>query len=272
MSKVLAVGDMHLKQEIILPRVDVLAERYEVDRVVLLGDYCDEWRADDDMCMRGLYRLADWVDEGRSSGLRVDVLLGNHDYQYLLGEEGPGTHVALMGTVRALLIDLEPVIAVENDGFLFTHAGVTDSWAERYLNEPCDAADACVQLNDMYQSSQSEDRCALAACGPGRGGWDTPSPLWADCEELREDPFPGIGQIVGHTPLSTCESGDEGFDAFDADERLWFCDTFSLNSSMRPLGDGSMLLIDDGNVSVVGGEDDCELEPWEDSVAGWLRN
>ncbi|RDB67570.1 hypothetical protein [Eggerthella sinensis] len=94
MFKVLAIGDMHLKQEIILPRIVVLAERYEVDCVVLLGDCCDECHADNDMCMRGLYCLADWVDECRSPGLRVDVLLGNHGYQYLPGGEGPGPMLA----------------------------------------------------------------------------------------------------------------------------------------------------------------------------------
>lgn len=271
MTKILAVGDMHLKQEIILPRVELLAARYEVDRIVLLGDYCDEWRANDDLCMRALYFLADWVDELRDSGLTIDILLGNHDYQYLLEEAGPGTHVGLMREVRNLLLDLEPVIAVEEDGYLFTHAGLTNSWAERYLDEPRNAFEACVQLNDMYQSSQSENHCALFTCGPGRGGWDTPSPLWADCEELREDPFGGINQIVGHTPLSTCESSNEGSIVVDADEQLWFCDTFSLNGSMRPLGDGSMLLVNDGRVSVVGGDGDCEMEPWEDEVASWLR-
>lgn len=42
----LVVGDLHLKQPVVLPRVDsLLAAHPAVGRVVFLGDACDDWDA-----------------------------------------------------------------------------------------------------------------------------------------------------------------------------------------------------------------------------------
>lgn len=71
--------------------------------------------------------------------------------------------------------------------------------------------------------------------------------------------------------MSTCESGNGGFRTEYDESELWFCDTFSLmGGSMLPVGDGSMLLIDGADVSVVGGEDDSDLDPWESVVSDWV--
>lgn len=43
-----------------------------------------------------------------------------------------------------------------------------------------------------------------------------------------------------------------------------------MGGSMLPVGDGSMLLIDGADVSVVGGEDDSDLDPWESVVSDWV--
>ena len=42
--KTLVVGDLHLKQQFVLPRIDgMLAGDAEIGRVVFLGDACDDW-------------------------------------------------------------------------------------------------------------------------------------------------------------------------------------------------------------------------------------
>ena len=43
--KTLVVGDTHLKQKQILPRVDAAIAAHDVQRVAFLGDYCDDWGA-----------------------------------------------------------------------------------------------------------------------------------------------------------------------------------------------------------------------------------
>ena len=46
--KTLVVGDLHLKQQFVLPRIDgMLAGDAEIGRVVFLGDACDDWGANE---------------------------------------------------------------------------------------------------------------------------------------------------------------------------------------------------------------------------------
>ena len=270
MGATLVVGDTHLKQELILPRVDAARERCEADRIVFLGDYCDEWGSGDRWFLEALGLFAGWVEDARAEGVRVDVLLGNHDFQYLLGEEGPGTHAALMDEAAALLRGLGVKAAETVDGYLLTHAGLTTDWAIRHLEAPLDAEKAKAQLNALFERGAPAGWRALASCGAGRGGWGVPSPLWADRSELWEDPYPGIDQIVGHTPVATCERMPPAFGrARDGGEELWLCDTFSMTPGREPHGDGTLLLVEGGRPAVVGGEDDPDLEPWCAALNAW---
>ena len=251
MAKTLVVGDIHLKASSILEKVDdVLECEGDIDEVVFLGDICDEWDADDDTFMREIEEFVDWVEDQRADGLQVEVLYGNHDFQYLLGEYGPGTHMNLLGFVGSTLFQLEPKIACEVDGFLLTHAGLTQTYADEYLNDPTDAEEAATQLNDILAENTYPALKVLSTCGEGRGGDEIAGPLWADKWELEEDPIDGIPQIVGHTPVSTAYRGEA--ELFNPDApTIWFCDTHSLQSDMVPIGDGSMLLVEDGSVRVV---------------------
>ncbi len=250
--RTLIVGDVHLKASAILADVDdVLSVHPEVQRIVFTGDICDEWNAGEALMMRELEEFADWVEERRDEGYEVDVLFGNHDFQYLLGKQGPGTIMDLIPFVRETLFPLGLRAAVTVDGFLVTHAGLTQSWADEHLDCPESAEEAAEQLNEMLDGRDYHDLQALFTCGPDRGGRGIPGPLWADRYELQEDPVEEMGQIVGHSPVDTaCCSEGSGW-VPDAAPELWFCDTFSLFSDGRPIGDGTMLLVEDGVVEVV---------------------
>lgn len=274
--RTLVVGDTHLKQKHILPRVDAAIAKHGVRRVVLLGDYCDDWGASDSFALEALHALAEWVTARRNEGLAVDVVLGNHDMRYLMEEDGPGTQWGIMEKVHAILDGLSIVMAAEANGYLLTHAGVTSSWAHDNFDlaawDPAHAtaADAALLLNEMF-SDRARWR-DLDACGAARGGSEVAGPLWADKSELAMDFLPGVNQIVGHTPVFTCErlklwprhssgmrmwhapNGREGVRAGDdsVTPLVWACDTFSLTSMLAPIGDGSMLLVeDDGRVEVI---------------------
>ncbi len=249
--KTLVVGDIHLKARSILPEVDdVLENGAGIERVVFVGDICDEWGASEYQLMRELEEFADWVEERRADGLQIDVLFGNHDFQYFLRKHGPGTQLELAPFVHETLFPLNLKIATLVDGFLVTHAGVTQAWCDEYLDAPEDAEEVAEQLNEMLEEGSTYSLRNLFTCGPDRGGFDLPGPMWADKYELQDDPLEGVPQIVGHTPVETATLGGHLQWSPDAAE-VWFCDTFSLASDMSPLGDGSMLLVDDGTVTVM---------------------
>ena len=273
--KTLVVGDTHLKQKQILPRVDAAIAAHDVRRVAFLGDYCDDWGASDSFALESLRTFASWVGERRNQGMTVDVVLGNHDMRYLMEEDGPGTQWGIMEKVHAILDGLGIVMAAETNGYLLTHAGVTSSWVNDNFDlgawdaPHASAADAARLLNEMF-SDRTRWR-DLDSCGAARGGFEVAGPLWADKRELAMDFLPGVNQIVGHTPVFTCErlklwprhssgmrmwhasNGREGVRAGDDSVTpiVWTCDTFSLTSMLAPIGDGSMLLVDDGGAAEV---------------------
>ncbi|EEP43550.1 MAG: metallophosphoesterase [Collinsella intestinalis] len=263
--RTIVVGDMHQKQHLILPIADSAVRLLGARRVVLLGDYCDDYspnrdETDAEKLLRGLEYQVDWVDRARTRGLRIDVLLGNHDVQYLIERQGPGTNLNCIVPVRRMLAQMNVRMAAAVDGWLATHAGLTSQFADIVLeidveaepfDEPSYTAESLAdQLNtafdhaltEMFEHGNDEELLLFNLCGPGRGGISIPGPLWASTSELTVLGMPHLNQIIGHTPVySVRELEEQGFRG----ERFMACDTFSTDFEFRPLGDGSVLLIDD---------------------------
>mgnify|MGYP001057206023 FL=1 len=104
--KTLIVGDLHLKQQFVLPRIDgMLAGDAEIGRVVFLGDACDDWGANEADELNAMEFYAKWVRGHRGRGMRIDVLLGNHDFCYVRGKRGPGSIMSIMRNLRTILED-----------------------------------------------------------------------------------------------------------------------------------------------------------------------
>lgn len=279
--RTIVVGDMHQKQHLVLPIVDNAIRFLGAKWVVLLGDYCDDYSPDRDetdaeKLLRGLEYQVDWVDRTRNRGVQVDVLLGNHDMQYLVERQGPGTNLNCIIPVRRLLAQMNVRMAAAVDGWLATHAGLTSQFADIVLEiddeaesfgKPSYSAESlAAQLNaafdhaltEMFDHANDEELLLFNLCGPGRGGISIPGPLWASTSELTVLGMPHLDQIVGHTPVySVHKLEEQGFSG----ERFMACDTFSTDFDFRPLGDGSILLADDETHemrAVIPEEVDCE--------------
>ena len=279
--RTIVVGDMHQKQHLVLPIVDNAIRFLGAKRVVLLGDYCDDYspdraETDAEKLLRGLEYQVDWVDRTRNRGVQVDVLLGNHDMQYLVERQGPGTNLNCIIPVRRLLAQMNVRMAAAVDGWLATHAGLTSQFADIVLEiddeaesfgKPSYSAESlAAQLNaafdhaltEMFDHANDEELLLFNLCGPGRGGISIPGPLWSSTSELTVLGMPHLDQIVGHTPVySVHKLEEQGFSG----ERFMACDTFSTDFDFRPLGDGSILLADDETHemrAVIPEEVDCE--------------
>lgn len=239
-TKTLIVGDMHCKQETILPLVDEVMASNGASRVVFLGDYADEWDSTAADVVDALDLQARWAATANENGVDVTFLIGNHDFEYLLGEGCSGTHLEAMVDIKEALGRIEMSAATCVDGYLVTHAGLTQEWADEYLAESDGVADVVARINEMFISGSYRDWRKLASCGSSRGGVEIASPLWADKRDLKAGATHGLSQIAGHTPTKTCEKIRNG------EDEVWLCDTFSLSSNMAPIGDGSMLFVEDG--------------------------
>ena len=272
-TKTLVVGDMHCKEELILARVDAAVEELSADRVVFCGDYVDEWRLSALAVREALSFLGDWVRARRAQGLAVELVLGNHDAQYLLHEPGAGTHEALYDEVAEALLALGVRAAVTVGASLVTHAGATAAWAGEFLDlsDGASADEVATQLNALLDDGVRMSLRMLATAGPGRGGYGLPGPLWADQGELVHDPLPGLDQIVGHTPVESVDLWQiPTEDGFAAPCHLVFCDTMSLTRDLAPLGDGSMVLVEGRSARAVSSEE-LGLGPWGQAACDWME-
>lgn len=171
--RVLAVGDIHTKLWIV-DEIRKIADNY--DAVVFCGDYAD------DFGVPGIRSIETWKELRSLSHSKPHVKLvqGNHDYIYTNYTKSTQTGYDY---ITQQLIDapenkglkewLHNLPIIEHiDGVMYSHAGVTDAWAERYNGK--------------------EDTITL---------WNDLSPIWVR---------PGMGadyrsyQVFGHTPSETC--------------------------------------------------------------------
>lgn len=274
----IAVGDGHLKFVELCPRIDeALSKYHKVKRVVMLGDYADDWGADAAKTEAELSMLEDWVAAKRMDGVEVVLLYGNHDFAYHINHVGCGTVVPAGLYVQDWQSRMRLRMCVVVNGWLLSHAGLTGEWVSENLLgrfglgnsiEDLDVDALAAAINAM--DADGDDRSKLYLAGRGRGGWDSPGPLWADKSELLRDPIPGIRQVVGHTPVPTCQVVDVSFRPKGAVSipPICFCDTWSLTSHGKPIGDRSMAYIrSDGSILKLDGD----LELTEDDMGHCIR-
>jgi len=240
--RLLFLGDYHLKPDE-LDYAWVAIEKYAPDAVIMMGDYVDDWDATLHSYRSSLEALGTFVDSLGPD--RIRLLWGNHDIRYLpcptrltgFGYLAAAREDIVSFTQKYAHLFRVAVRAYDSSGkqWLFTHAGLTGAWSTANLGaDPADFADT---LNAL--AATDEGRAVLQSVGPGRGGSEVPSPLWADIHELLRDPCAGLNQVVGHTPIKTCAKYRT-----TTDDIILACDTWSTEPGDYPIGDRSFLLLD----------------------------
>jgi predicted phosphodiesterase len=239
--RTLVVGDLHLMESLVLPIVEAKALEYKVNQIVLVGDYFDQWNKDtnSNLYYRELNFLVEWTTSLRSRGVDVICLLGNHDIPYLTGDlRHYSIHdIAVVQEIKNKLIELGVQLAFEVDGYIISHggfAGVETPKAWYFSNI------SYMHISELYRLEN--------IVGKARGGFSPfGSLVWADyVHELASSynkDYPK--QIVGHTPLKhvTNNINDNG--------TIYDVDTFSLYQNYNPIGNGDLLLLEDGEVKVI---------------------
>lgn len=261
----LIVGDIHAKPWVV-DKIENLLPEY--DKIIFLGDYEDDWLATPEMSYSVVKRL---IDFKKAYVDKIVLLMGNHTYSEWLGGtfRCSGFNILTHSLVKDLYEtrgeDGEPIfqMAYSKGQYLFTHAGVTNTfWKEmkllirnhypelqELLTSPARPTAVSNILNYAFlkgiENPTDKLFSMMKQVGSGRGGYETPSPLWADREELIADPIPGIKQVVGHTPVKSVElyidSQELSYGA-----TLIFCDTLSTRYLPYigvdiPIGDYSLL-------------------------------
>ena len=249
MSKTtLFVGDLHLQTKLILPLVEKAIEKHNVERVIFMGDYVDQWNQNnndqlyiDELTLLNKFRNK-LVKEGKVEPV---FLIGNHDMPYLISirEYYSVYNADTFDKVHDLLLQLQPQIAYKvGEDFVASHAG--------YVRESICEIPNWHFKPWLYGYSNESIKLQMQV-GMSRGGnYSSGGVLWADFNEFERGSL-GIGrQVVGHTPQKTIT--DARYVKGLNDNVNCVCvDTFSLNQFYNPIGDGSLLLYKDNNFEVI---------------------
>lgn len=166
------------------------------DKIIFLGDYFDSFSISTEQQLANFYNILKLQEILPKD--RVILLLGNHDYHYLVdGVKYSGFSNIRKIVVQPLLKEAVKenkiqIIHIEGK-YVFSHAGITDYWLKEvahlytvkditFDNIPLSYLDwNDIQFPDPYGDTISN------------------SPIWVRPYSLVQDAVPFFNQVVGHT-------------------------------------------------------------------------
>jgi hypothetical protein len=224
MSKIFVVGDVHQHHE--------TAEEFLEDwngPVIFLGDYFDQFYDTPEDAAN----TARWLKNSLQQPNRIH-LMGNHDFHYRIPIESgtfcsgysPEKHRVISEILTREDWNKVKYFHAENNCW-FSHAGVSYKWFSHPVlginQEVVEKVIAKAQEDIEAQIYNTPNVGALWAADFYRGGrYDKGGILWCDWRCI--DFFPGITQIVGHTPREEVKSHSrKGGTCINIDTHLQEC-------------------------------------------------
>lgn len=205
--KTLVISDLHGHDS----WKSLCKNEHEYDKIIFLGDYTDSFTIPGKDIIDNLIEIIEFKQKNHE---KVELLLGNHDTQYISKfrwHRVSGfrqSYEKQMNDIFDKNLTLFK-IAFSYDKFLFTHAGINDSWAKRNclfsnLTNSFETQDSvscdelCYNINELFFNSNE----SIFDCGSiRRGRQATGGPLWNDIREIKKSKIlENIIQIAGHTP------------------------------------------------------------------------
>jgi 3',5'-cyclic AMP phosphodiesterase CpdA len=202
--KHIIIGDLHGKD----CWRDIQIERY--DKVIFLGDYVDHWTLPDRVIYQNLQNI---IDLKKRHHQKIELMLGNHDVQYLHFPHYlcSGFRPGMQRSLTLLFNEHRGLfkVAYQRENYIISHAGITNRWYRDFLaialvQKIRDEKDTVADL--LNKTEQTAQRWILHQAGSSRGGDGPGGITWADRKELIADMLDGYHQIVGHTVIPRMES------------------------------------------------------------------
>ena len=180
-NRCIVLADSHGKTHLITNVLEHADYNSDKDRLVFAGDFLDIGPHGRE-CLEILLQN------------NAEILIGNHEASVLLHHPiGPQNDDSwlLFGRLLRMRSREKLKIAALHDNVLITHAGLSSVYYKKYNNLSLQEI-----LDDLNKNSNNsiEDLEILEQF------WNDNSPLWY--RPGKSKPYPGITQIVGHSPIS----------------------------------------------------------------------
>lgn len=196
--KIVVIGDIHGRHS----WKKIVEANPDADLFVFVGDYFDSFDVSPVMQKHNFKEILDFKRQNPS---KVILLIGNHDFHYLRGSVNQYT--GYQGVHRWDFQELLDEATKEDliqmcfvcDKYLFTHAGVTKTWAKNY---EIDLNDLENDINYLFKRYKQSFEFQKGSNNSNYGEDVTQSPMWVRPVSLKKDRLDGYIHVVGHTNSS----------------------------------------------------------------------
>lgn len=172
-------------------------EREQVDRFIFLGDYVDDKREliTPEEQRENLLSILEFKEEY----VNVDLLIGNHDLQYIGGVRCNRFTQRLSSLMQGELMDMvqKEILqaCVSYGNYLFSHAGISSIWMKEKGMEHYTDINKQFHTNPLVVGFINKPNCDAA------GDNVYQSPLWIRPNSLGKSALPDYHHVVGHTRI-----------------------------------------------------------------------
>lgn len=187
----------------------MITENNDFDKVIFIGDYFDSREF-----ISGKDQKKNFNEIIAFKNLHPDkviLLIGNHDFHYLSGIDEkyssyqPANAIEIGVMLEDALADGSMQMCFLYDSILFTHAGVTKTWAKA---NDIDLTNVDRSINRLFELNRHAFRFTAGRKHDPYGDEITQTPIWVRPASLGRDKIAGYTQVVGHTgqeELILCE-------------------------------------------------------------------
>jgi hypothetical protein len=176
MSKAAIIPDVHGRK--FWRTVKDSVEEY--DKVIFLGDYLDPYPYEGITPEEALQEFKDIIEFKRENMEKVTLLIGNHDFHYMLSmRRGCRMDYVNYEEINKLFLDnkdLFSIYEIVDDKYLLSHAGISSLWLS-------DLNLQSLNVSEILSSKVLSNK--MLDVGWERGGWACfGSVIWRDvCED-----------------------------------------------------------------------------------------
>lgn len=197
--KIIALGDTHGR---VLWK-EIVSKEKDADKIVFIGDYFDTHY--DISVSQQIENFKEILELKKNNMDQVVLLLGNHDFHYLkeAKENYSGFNPFKFVDINEIL---QPAVnsglvqmCFKHDFYVFTHAGVTKTWADTHN---IDLDDLENSINKVFNENKPAFRFEMGVNYDRSGDDITQSPIWVRIPSLYQDTIDDVTYVIGHTTLN----------------------------------------------------------------------
>jgi predicted phosphodiesterase len=196
--KIVAVGDTHGRN--LWKTISTIES--DADKFIFIGDYFDS--REEISASEQIDNFKEILTFKKQNPDKVVLLIGNHDFHYLKGcgetYSGYQQYAAMdiNEVLQPALTSGHMQICYIHDEFIFTHAGLTNTWCE---NNEIDLYNIEESVNVRFMKNMESFKFEYGENLDRSGDDVTQSPIWVRIPSLFRDMVKGFTYVVGHTTV-----------------------------------------------------------------------